>query len=275
MVALLTLENVLNCLFCLIAAPVREIVLLNVVDLAAPRTNMRGASSMKAYMNWSSGKDSALALYKTLQSKEYEVISLLTTVSGDNNRVSMHGVHADLLRQQANCLGLPLSIIAIPPSSDTRAYEDCMLQAMAPLKEAGAHYAIFGDIHLKDVKEYREEKLAKAQMKPVFPLWGLPTNELIEEFIDLGFKAVVTCVDAQKLGEDFVGRVIDRDFIASLPANVDICGENGEFHSFVFDGPLFKRPVDFKLGEKVYSEYTVGSAETYGYWYIDILLSGQ
>jgi uncharacterized protein (TIGR00290 family) len=208
----------------------------------------------KLIIGWSSGKDSALALYKTLKTGKYEVLELLTTVTRDYDRINIHGVRRVLLEQQADALGLPLEKMIIPKGSSDAVYEREMLQVLKRHLDNGVFSVVFGDIFLEDVKKYRDQMLAKIGMKGIYPLWKTNSLELAREFIDLGFKAVITCVDSQSLGKEFSGREFDRQFLADLPANVDPCGENGEFHSFVYDGPIFSEKVQFTKGEIVLRE---------------------
>ena len=240
----------------------------------------------KAIFNWSSGKDSALALYKVLQNSEFEITCLLTSVNQEFQRISMHGVRVELLEQQAKSLGIPLEIMQIPEMPTMEAYENVMNETLTKLKNKGVTHSIFGDILLEDLRKYREDQLAKIGFEAVFPLWKTPTNDLIQEFMSLGFKAIVVCVNERFLDKSFVGRVIDQDFINDLPDNVDVCGENGEFHTFTFDGPIFSKPVNFKIGEIVYRKYEkpkeVDSSDTasdtsasdafdFGFWYCDLV----
>ena len=210
----------------------------------------------QAIFNWSGGKDSALALYKVRQAGQYDILTLLTTVSTPYQRISMHGVRTTLLERQAAALGLPCRQLLLPEMPSMATYEQLMDTSMRDLQRAGATASIFGDIFLADLRQYREAKLAEAGLAAVFPLGGVPTGELIREFIGLGFKTIITCVNEKYLDRSFVGRVIDEDFLRDLPANVDPCGENGEFHTFVFDGPLFSQPIAFEKGEIVYRQYT-------------------
>jgi len=209
----------------------------------------------KAIFNWSGGKDSALCLYHTKQNKEIEICSLVTTTNGANNRISMHGVRNSLLRKQAESIGIPIKEIPLPENASMEEYDDIMKENMNGFLSAGVTYSVFGDIFLEDLRAYREEKLKEAGMQALFPLWKRPTSEIIKEFIQLGFKAVIVCVNAKYLDASYLGRVIDTDFIAGLPDNVDPCGENGEYHSFVFDGPVFNSPVEFVRGEVVERVY--------------------
>lgn len=215
----------------------------------------------KAYFNWSSGKDSALALYKVLEKSEYKVALLVTTINEDFNRVSMHGLRNELLYKQVEAIGIPLKTIAFPADVTMNLYAEIMKNAMNSLVDENYTHAIFGDIFLEDLKAYRDTKLAEVNVKGIYPLWQNDTKQLLQEFLNLGFKAITVCVNAKLLGKEFVGRVIDEQFIKDLPENVDVCGENGEFHTFVFDGPIFKKPVDFTIGEKVLRSYTLHDKE--------------
>ncbi|ELY2009554.1 diphthine--ammonia ligase [Flavobacterium psychrophilum] len=239
----------------------------------------------KAIFNWSSGKDSALALYKTLQDTEIEIVSLLTSVNKKHNRISMHGVRTQLLVQQAKSIGLPLHIMEIPEMPSMNDYEVVMQETLTQFKEKGISHSIFGDIFLEDLRKYRENKLAEMQLEAIFPLWKIPTKALILEFLALGFKTIVVCVNERNLDKSFVGRVIDAQFIADLPDDVDLCGENGEFHTFTFDGPIFKKPIEFEIGEIVYRKYEKPKQESsntacdtsssdafdFGFWYCDLI----
>jgi uncharacterized protein (TIGR00290 family) len=236
----------------------------------------------KAFFSWSGGKDSVLALYHVLKEKKYSVDKFLTTFNQLHQRVTMHGVREELLQQQADALGINLHKVMLPHEPDMAQYERQMTLSFKEMKEENLSHAVFGDIFLEDLKAYREAQLARMQITAVFPLWKRDTRELMREFIDLGFKTVVVCANAQLLDRDFIGRIIDHDFLKTLPANVDACGENGEFHTFVFDGPLFKQPVRYTIGEKVYQEYkTPASASqnasdnvnpaTTGFWFCDLV----
>ena len=239
---------------------------------------------MKSLFNWSGGKDSALCLYHTLQQQQYQVDLLLTTLSEATSRVTMHGVRQELLEQQAKSIGIPLQQIMLQESPSMEAYNKLMRNTMLPLKEQGYTHAIFGDINLEDLRQYREQQLSQIGMQAVFPLWGKPTSELVREFIDLGFKAVVVSINARLLDESFVGHILDDSFINDLPAGVDPAGENGEYHTFVFDGPIFKSPVKYTLGETVLKTYGAPAdaddscfkkedkpAYDTGFWFCDLL----
>jgi len=200
---------------------------------------------------WSGGKDSALALDRLRQSDRYHVAALLTTVTEDYDRVSMHGVRRALVECQAAALGLPLQQVRIPAGCVNAQYEERMREALAIVQGHGIQRVAFGDIFLEDVRQYREANLARASMHGVFPLWKLPSDELAQEFLRLGFLAVVVVVDPSKLDRSFAGRAFDEAFLRDIPASVDPCGENGEFHTFVSDGPGFRSPVRFTTGAVV------------------------
>ncbi|MBA4144819.1 MAG: ATP-binding protein [Cytophaga sp.] len=232
----------------------------------------------KAIFHWSGGKDSSLSLYKVLQQQDYEVMSLLTSVSEQYQRISMHGVRTALLHQQAERIGIPLQKMQVPDMPSMDAYDAAIFTTLSDWKLRGAEAAIYGDIFLEDLRKYREDKLAEVDLKPVFPLWKRSTTDLIREFIDLGFKAILVCVSEKQLDKSFVGRIIDHDFVKDLPADVDPCGENGEYHTFVFDGPIFQQPVPFTKGEIVYRRYDSteakeGSPFNNGFWFCDLIPS--
>lgn len=200
-----------------------------------------------------SGKDSTLALYDLLKSNEYEVKLLFATVTDGFKRTSIHGVREELLESQAESIGLPLQKIRIPEQCSNEIYGAIMEKEIRKIKEVGIDHIAFGDLFLEDVRQYREQMLKQVGITPLFPLWGYNTTDLIHRFLSLGFRTITTCVDLTKLQEDFSGREIDLHFLEELPDDVDPCGENGEFHSFVFDGPIFKKPIDFEVGSKKYS----------------------
>jgi uncharacterized protein (TIGR00290 family) len=206
----------------------------------------------KAVLSWSGGKDSAMALYALLESGRYEIVSLLTTVSTQYERISHHGVRVELLEQQAAALGIRLHKLYLPQADcSLEDYEALMKKAMLEYKNKGVLTVAFGDVFLQDLRQYRQCNLAKVGMEAIFPIWGRDTTEIVRTFIGLGFKAYLTCVDSEKLGKDFAGRLIDADLIRDLPDGVDPCGENGEFHSYVYNGPVFQWPVDVSIGEVV------------------------
>ncbi|MDY6794969.1 MAG: ATP-binding protein [Actinomycetota bacterium] len=205
----------------------------------------------RVIMSWSCGKDSALALHEIQKNDLYSIQALLTTVSGEYERVSMHGVRRELLRRQASSLGMPSREIVLSPNPSNREYESLMREALEGFRDEGVSAVVFGDIYLRDVRRYREENMQEVGMRCLFPLWGRPSSSLAHDFIRLGFKAVITCVDSDLLDGDFAGRHFDERLLSELPPGVDPGGENGEFHTFVFDGPPFKEAVNFRRGEVV------------------------
>jgi uncharacterized protein (TIGR00290 family) len=205
----------------------------------------------KVLFAWSGGKDSAMALYEVLKNRKYNVAALLTTVTQDYDRVSMHGVRRVLLEQQAALLGHPLETVLISKRSSNEEYEAKMKEKLICYKKKGITAVVFGDIFLEDLKKYREDNLAKLALQGVFPIWKRDTHELAAAFIDLSFRAIITCVDSKFLDKSFAGRVFDKQFLLDLPGGVDPCGENGEFHSFVYDGPIFSRGITFEKGQVV------------------------
>jgi uncharacterized protein (TIGR00290 family) len=230
---------------------------------------------LKTFFNWSTGKDSAMALYRLQQDPRYSVDMLITTVNQHHNRVSMHGLRRELLLRQVSELNIPASTIELPEQPDMATYESMMGTALKSLKDEGFNHAAYGDLFLEDLKTYREKQMAEYGFKTIFPLWQKDSKTLLKEFIDQGFKAILVCVDAKKLDGSFAGRLIDESFLADLPESVDPCGENGEYHTFCYDGPIFKKPIPFRLGERVYREYdapaTGGNEAKAQFWFRDIL----
>jgi uncharacterized protein (TIGR00290 family) len=221
----------------------------------------------RVIVGWSGGKDSALALYEVLNSGGYEVLVLLTTVTKDYDRITIHGVRSVLLEQQANALDFPLEKMLISKDVSDAEYENILLKVLNRHKTNGVSSAVFGDLFLEDVRKYREGILSKIGMKGIFPLWKRDTRQLARAFIDLGFKAVITMVDSNFLGKDFAGRTFDAQFLSDLPSNVDPCGENGEFHTFVYDGPMFHERIFFTKGEIVLRENR--------FYYCDLIPSSE
>jgi len=205
-------------------------------------------------MSWSGGKDSAMALYALLKGDEYEVVALLTSVSEEFRRVSHHGVREALLEEQAEAIGIPLEKVYLPSGKNqpctNEVYESIMENVMAKFRSKGVSTVGFGDLFLEDLRAWREANLAKAQMRGLFPIWKRDTSELAREVISLGFRAILSCCE-EKVGPGFVGRHYDGDLLRDLPAGIDPCGEYGEFHSFVYDGPIFRHPVRVTVGEIV------------------------
>lgn len=219
-------------------------------------------------LSWSGGKDSALALYRLRRDPRYRVVALLTSVSEEYRRISHHGVREELLDAQAAAVGLPLTKIYLPTENgracSNRVYEDILLSALRGFARQGIRIVAHGDIFLEDLRRYRERLLSQVDMAGVFPLWGADTGELVRSFVESGFEAYLTCVEPI-LGREFAGRRIDAGFVASLPAGVDPCGENGEYHSFVFAGPIFAHEVAVRPGVVV---------ERDGRYYADLLPAG-
>ena len=205
----------------------------------------------KVIVSWSGGKDSARAYYELQKTGRHEIVALLTTVTEGYDRISMHGVRRSLLEQQAQALGVPVEKVYITQKASNEEYEVRMKEKLLDYKAQGVFSVLIGDIFLEDLRKYREKKLSEVGMNGIFPIWKKDTGELARSFIELGFKAVITCVDSHHLGKDFAGREFDRQFLADLPPGIDPCGENGEFHSFVYDGPIFRRPIACQKGEVV------------------------
>lgn len=213
-------------------------------------------------MCWSGGKDSSLALHELLQSPEYEVKGLLTTVTETYDRISMHGVRRELLRQQAESIGLPLTEIPIPPQCVNETYQNRMKDACLTYKAQGINHMAFGDLFLEDIRSYRDAQLRQVEMQAVYPVWGLDTRQLAHDFITRGFRAYLCCIDPKQLDPRFCGREFDAGLLNDLPVSCDPCGENGEFHTFVYDGPIFKQPIPCAKGEVVLRDH---------FWFCDVL----
>lgn len=212
----------------------------------------------KLLLSWSGGKDSALALHALRQDPRFDVVGLLTTISGQYRRISHHGVREELVDLQAAAIGLPLEKLYLPAgpaaACTNEQFEELMRTALARHQAAGVTVIGHGDLFLADLRAYRERNLAKLGLEGVFPLWGRDTRALLLEFVAAGFQAYVCCVDGARLGGEFVGRLLDQRFLDDLPIGVDPCGENGEYHSFVFAGPIFQRPLPVRVGEIVCRE---------------------
>lgn len=238
---------------------------------------MNGLMKPKAIFNWSSGKDSALAFYKILKEDRFEITLLLTSINQEFQRISMHGVSVSLLEKQAESLGFPLIKMEIPKEPTMEEYQEIMTKTMSAIQSQGVTHSVFGDIFLEDLRKYREDQLQSIGMTAVFPLWKQNTANLIREFLNLGFKTIVTCVNETYLNKSFAGRIIDEDFIKDLPENIDPCGENGEFHTFTFDGPIFKKPITFEIGQTVKKTYPKPKSNEndvegeYVFWFCDLI----
>lgn len=211
-----------------------------------------------------------MALHALIESPQYDVRYLLTSVSQATRRVAMHGVRIELLQKQFDAIGMEYGILELPEIPSDADYAQLMTRQMSGLKQRGFECAAFGDIFLEDLRQYRENQLRAVGFGSVFPLWKQDSKQLMSNFIAAGFKAIVVCVDATKLDVSFLGRLVDADFVNSLPVGVDACGENGEYHTFCFDAPYFRTAVPFKVGEKVYKEYKSGGMTT-GFWFCDLL----
>jgi uncharacterized protein (TIGR00290 family) len=209
---------------------------------------------MKAWLSWSSGKDSAYSLHVLRRERDVEVVGLLTTVSEAHDRVALHAVRRELLLAQAKATALPLTVVAIPSPCPNEVYEAKMARALAAATAQGVTAVAFGDLFLEDVRRYREDRLSGTGITPLFPLWGRPTRALAEEMLACGLRASLTCVDPRALPASFAGRAYDHGLLGDLPAGVDACGENGEFHTFAFDGPMFREPIAARPGPVVHRD---------------------
>lgn len=229
---------------------------------------------IKAVFNWSGGKDSAHALLRAQQSDNYEIVALLTTVNRETRCSTMHGIPLPLLQVQADSIGFPLHVVDLTPKGNMEDYGTAMSQAVEHFKALGVTHFIFGDIFLHDVRKYREQQLARYGIEVVEPLWGKTSEEVMEDFLVSGLRTVIVTTMADNLGAEAIGREIDRDFIVSLPDGIDPNGENGEYHTFCYDGPIFRYPIPFRLGEPFSQSYDIrlddGTVNTYSYWFADL-----
>lgn len=235
----------------------------------------------KVIFSWSGGKDSTLCLHNILHQKKYEVCYLLTSINGNNNRVSLHGIHQSLIEAQAESIGIPLKIIYVYEGNNAE-YELQMGKVLLQLKDEGIDTVIFGDIFLEDLRKYREDNLAKINMQAVFPLWKKSTSYLLRKFIDLGYKTITCCVNDAYLTKEDVGKLIDKKFVNKLPRDVDPCGENGEYHTFCFSGEIFNKVINIEIKEIVYKNLDVkyhvpdkNQKITKGFWYSEIKLKNN
>ena len=236
----------------------------------------------KCIFNWSGGKDSALALYHCLQNPDLEIKYLVTTINDAADRISMHGVRTELLIKQAESIGIPLYQIRLPEMPGMQEYDEVMHRHLTHFKNEDITHAIFGDIFLEDLKAYRDARLSEVGLQGVYPLWKRDTSELISEFLNLGFGTVIACT--QERLERIVGKEISLELIDALPDDVDVCGENGEFHTFTFKGPIFKDLIPYKTGVKIFKEYKApqnaddscvspADQKRSGFWYCDLVLA--
>jgi len=238
-------------------------------------------SKKKITISWSGGKDSAFALHKILKSDEFEIVSLHTVINEETERVGMHGVHQALIERQASAIGLPLTKLYLGGSESHDAYIKLMIDFYVQCANEDIHAVVFGDIFLEDLKSFREALLNVTGLRGIYPLWKLDTGMMIQDFTAAGFKTLICAANAKYFSEGAMGKTIGDDFASSLPAPVDPCGENGEFHTFVYDGPVFKNPVAFGMGDVVQKKYSYQvlneqglpeQAETF-FWFQDLLLS--
>ena len=231
-------------------------------------------NKIKTVLNWSSGKDAAMALYLLQQNPAYTVTHLLTTINEEHSRIVMHGVREELLDMQAESIGLPLKKIHLPASPQDTIYKQAMADALAELKQEGITTAAFGDIFLEDLKTYREQQLQTVGFNALFPLWKRDTRQMVEMVEDSGIEAIIICLNEKFLGKDFLGRKIDRSFLNDLAPNVDPCGENGEFHTFVYNAPYFNTAIPIERGEITYRQYTSADNDAdkwnTGFYFLDI-----
>jgi uncharacterized protein (TIGR00290 family) len=205
----------------------------------------------RVVLSWSGGKDSTMAAYHLIASRKYEIAALLTTVTEEFDRISMHGVRRELLEQQAHSLGIPLHVMMIPKICSNEIYESRMRETLGQFNAQGITKIAFGDLFLEDVKQYRDQRLAEVGMTGLYPLWMRDTDELVRTFIGLGFRAILACVDTEAIDAAFAGREIDDALLVDLPESADPCGEYGEYHSFVYAGPIFRQPIACKAGAVV------------------------
>jgi uncharacterized protein (TIGR00290 family) len=219
-------------------------------------------------LNWSSGKDAALAFHFLRHASDYNVKALLTTINAEADRVFMHGTREALLEAQAKAMGVPLTKVSLPPSPDNSLYEAAMKAALEEFRTHDISIAAYGDIFLQDLRQYREEQLARVGFEAIFPLWNIPTTRLIHLLDEADIQAIIVCVDSSKLGPEWLGRTISPELVASLPDGVDPCGENGEFHTFVYDAPYFSAPIPFTTGEIVHRSYLPDNA---GFYFLDVI----
>jgi len=228
----------------------------------------------KVVLFWSAGKDSAMALHSIQNDKSFELIALITTLNEDYKRISMHGISEQILDRQCEVLDIPLIKMWVPGMLDNDSYERVFLDLCRDLKNNGVEFLAFGDIHLEDLRKYREELVNRAGLKACFPLWNKPTLDLMNNFIFQGFKAITCCINTEVLGEDWLGRQLDRKFLEDLPEGVDPCGENGEYHTFCYSGPVFKDSIPYQTGELVFKPLKINQVEggsESGFLFLDII----
>ena len=227
----------------------------------------------KVVLFWSAGKDSAMALHNLLNDESFELVALVTTLNEEYKRISMHGIPEQLLDRQCEALGLPVIKMWVPNLPDNNSYEYFFLELCEDLKEKGVEFLAFGDIHLKDLRKYREDLVNRGGLKAYFPIWNISTLKLMNNFIANDFKAITCCINTSILSADWLGRELDTNFIADIPTEVDLCGENGEYHTFCYAGPIFKNSIPYQTGEIVFKPLKInqvkGGSET-GFLFLDI-----
>ena len=228
----------------------------------------------KVVLFWSAGKDSAMALHNILNDKSFELVALVTTLNQDYKRISMHGIPEHILDLQCEAVGIPVIKMWVPNLPDNNSYEYCFFELCKDLKQKGVEFLAFGDIHLEDLRKYREDLITRGGLKACFPLWNVPTLKLMNNFIANEFKAITCCINTKILSADWLGRQLDADFVAELPNEVDLCGENGEYHTFCFAGPIFMNSIPYQTGERVFKPLKInrieGESES-GFLFLDII----
>lgn len=239
-----------------------------------PYIQKQTMTKKKAVLNWSGGKDSAHALYKVLQEGEYEVVSLLTTINASTHLSTMHNIPIELLQIQSNHIGIPLKIVGLQPKGTMSDYNSAMDAAVEDFKLQGVTHFIFGDIYLHDVRSYREQQLSAKGITVLEPLWDQSSQQVMNDFLSTGLQTMIVTTMADGLGKSAIGRVIDADFVASLPSGTDPNGENGEYHTFCFDGPIYSSPIPFEMGKPYSKSFDIGlddgSTQTFTYCFVDL-----
>ncbi|HPQ07611.1 MAG TPA: diphthine--ammonia ligase [Bacteroidia bacterium] len=229
------------------------------------------SSKTKALISWSGGKDSTFALHKILKENKYQPEFLFVTINKNQQRVSMHGVRKELITRQGLSIGIHTRKLYLPENVSMEMYNKMMEAEMKLMKQRGVDRVIFGDIFLEDLKKYREEQLQKIDLKAEFPLWGKDTKELYKEFVEAGYKVKIVSVNLKRLSKDFLGKDLSLELLNEFPEEVDVCGENGEYHTFVYDGEIFNYPIEFEVGEVVEKSYQ-HNGEEYPYAFLDLKL---
>lgn len=231
---------------------------------------MGNTGKSKLFLNWSSGKDSALALYELLKHPDFRVEYLLSSLNECAGEVITHGVSADMLYSQFDAIGIPCGTVNLPENVSNEEYEQRMKTKVCELKDNGFDYTGFGDILQEDIRAFRKKQYANCGVECVFPLWKKDTTSLVRQYLDLDFRAIVVCVDASLLDKSFAGRILDQHFLDDLPAGVDPCGENGEFHTFCYQAPYFRKPIKIVPGDFTYREYTYENKAA-AFWHCGLL----